>query len=148
MKKMDLQTVNPRLALREIRWRRTSAANIGPNRFHQCRTVAWQIRPALEQQIFDVPQREEGKRTYIITTRRMISGEELKQRNGLASLRERGIILPCLPNSAFALTLPLFAIRQESACHPENSDSSQQDHRAGVGIGLYKDMRGDRYAQN
>ena len=36
-----------------------SAANIGPNRFHQKRTVSWQISiPAFEQQIFDLSQRK------------------------------------------------------------------------------------------
>lgn len=35
-------------------------------------------------------------RTYIITTKRMISGEELKYRNGLAELRELRIGPPCL----------------------------------------------------
>ena len=34
---------------------RISAANIGPNRFHQNRTVSW---PALGQQILDVAQRQ------------------------------------------------------------------------------------------
>jgi hypothetical protein len=32
---------------------------------------------------------------YIITTRRITSGEELKYRNGLAGFRGRGIPLPC-----------------------------------------------------
>ena len=36
-----------------------------------------------------------GKRTYIITTRRITSGDELKQRNGLAGLRGRGMLLAC-----------------------------------------------------
>ena len=40
------------------------------------------VDPALGQQILDVAQRR-GYRTYIITTRRMISGELLKYRNGL-----------------------------------------------------------------
>jgi hypothetical protein len=40
------------------------------------------IDAALEQQVLDVAQ-EGGKRTYIITTRRITSGEELKYRNGL-----------------------------------------------------------------
>jgi hypothetical protein len=40
------------------------------------------IDPALEQQIFDLPQRK-GIRTYIITASRITSGELLKQRKGL-----------------------------------------------------------------
>ena len=50
-----------------------------------------------------------GKRTYIITTRRMISGDELKYRNGDIGLRGRGI-LPAiavrLMPGAFRLTEP------------------------------------------
>jgi site-specific DNA recombinase len=37
------------------------------------------------------PAVTDAKRTYIITTRRITSGEELKQRNGLAGLRWRGM---------------------------------------------------------
>jgi hypothetical protein len=29
--------------IRDTRWPRISPANIGPNLFHQCRTVSWQI---------------------------------------------------------------------------------------------------------
>jgi hypothetical protein len=39
-------------------------------------------------------RRLSGKRTYIITTNRMISGEELKYRNGLAGFLGLGIALP------------------------------------------------------
>ena len=37
---------------------RISAANIGPNRLHQNRTVSWLMSPALGQQILDVAQRQ------------------------------------------------------------------------------------------
>jgi fatty acid desaturase len=41
------------------RFLRISAANIGPNRFHQNRTVSWLIsNPALGQEILDVAQRQ------------------------------------------------------------------------------------------
>ena len=40
------------------------------------------VDPTLGQQILDVAQRQRD-RTYIITTRRMTSGELLKNRNGL-----------------------------------------------------------------
>ena len=40
------------------------------------------IDAALEQQVLNIAQRS-GKRTYIITTRRITSGDELKHRNGL-----------------------------------------------------------------
>jgi hypothetical protein len=45
---------------------------------------------ALEKQVLDVPQRQREPH-YIMTTRRITSGEELKQRNGLAGLRGRGM---------------------------------------------------------
>ena len=44
-----------------------------------------QIDAALERQILDVPQ-DDGKRTYMGTTSRMISSDELKHRNGLRAL--------------------------------------------------------------
>ena len=62
---------------------RISAANIGPNRFHQkpdC--LVADFHPTLGQKILDVAQRQ-WVLTYIITTRRMTSGELLKYRNGL-----------------------------------------------------------------
>ena len=45
------------------------------------------VDPALGQQVLDV-RSDSGYRTYIITTRRMTSGELLKYRNGL--LMHRG----------------------------------------------------------
>ncbi len=57
---------------------RISAANIGPNRFHQNRTVSWQMsipRSASRSSTF---LSDSGNFTYIITTSRLISGEELK----------------------------------------------------------------------
>src|ERR1700761_1303962 len=61
---------------------RISAVNIGPNRFHQNRTVSWLMsipRSASRSSTF---RSESGYLTYIITTRRMTSGELLKYRNG------------------------------------------------------------------
>ena len=69
--------------MRSTRFRRISAANIGPNLFHQKRTVSWQMsipRSASKSSTFSS---DSGYLTYIITTRRIISGDELKQRNGL-----------------------------------------------------------------
>jgi hypothetical protein len=40
------------------------------------------VDPALEQQVLHVPERQ-GKRTYMSTTSRITSGDELKRRNGL-----------------------------------------------------------------
>ena len=38
---------------------RISAANIGPNRFHQNRTVSWLMSTPLGQEILDVAQRQQ-----------------------------------------------------------------------------------------
>ena len=65
------------------RFFRISAADIGPNRFHQNRTVSWLMsipRSAKKSSTF---RSDSGYRTYIITTRRITSGELLKYRNGL-----------------------------------------------------------------
>ena len=48
------------------------------------------VVPTLKEQVLHVPQRS-GKRRYIITTRRITSGEELKYRKELAGWRRRGI---------------------------------------------------------
>ena len=68
------------------RFRRISAANIGPKRFHRNRTVSWQMsipRSASRSSTF---LSDTGYLTYTITTSRITSGDELKQRNGLAGL--------------------------------------------------------------
>jgi hypothetical protein len=55
-----------------------SAANSGPNLFHQCRTVAGLMSiPRSNSRSSTFPS-ERGKRTFIITTSRITSGEELK----------------------------------------------------------------------
>src|SRR3984885_833282 len=62
---------------------RISAAKIGPNRFHQNRTVSWLMsipRPASRSSTL---RSESGYLTYVITARRMTSGELLKYRNRL-----------------------------------------------------------------
>jgi hypothetical protein len=48
------------------------------------------IDPALEQQVFHVPQ-VEREAQYISTTSRITSGDELKYRKGLSGLHGRGI---------------------------------------------------------
>jgi len=61
-----------------------SAASSGPNLFHQSLTISWHMsipRAASGSSTF---RKLGGKGTYIITTSRMISGEGLKYRNGLA----------------------------------------------------------------
>lgn len=61
-----------------------------------------------------------GNRTYIITTKRMISGHELKYQNGLVGLLGLGMTLPYpirrVPlASAFALTVPKFRLHHDFA---------------------------------
>ena len=61
-------------------------------------------RSALRQQILNVAQRS-GYLTYIITARRMISGELLKYFNGLLIARS----YPRRPGGKIALTAPIMA---------------------------------------
>jgi hypothetical protein len=65
------------------RFFRISAANIGPNRFHQNRTVSWLISIPRSARRSSTLRSDSGCFTYIITTRRTTSGELLKYRNGL-----------------------------------------------------------------
>src|SRR5450755_3432706 len=83
---------------------RISAANIGPNRFHQNRTVSWLMSIPRSANTSSTFRSDSGYRTYIITTRRITSGELLKYRNGLRmaqSYHGRG------GPEEFALTRPL-----------------------------------------
>src|SRR4029077_19960706 len=65
------------------RFFRISAANIGPNRFHQNRTASWLMSIPRSAKRSSTLRSDSGYLTYIITTRRMTSGELLKYRNGL-----------------------------------------------------------------
>jgi hypothetical protein len=56
------------------------------NRFHQCRTVSWQMSIPRSKSRSSTFRRLSGKQTYIMITRRITSGDELKQRNGLGGL--------------------------------------------------------------
>lgn len=70
-------------------------ANTGPNLFHQSRAVSWHMaipRSASRSSTFT---KDSGYRTYIITIRRITSGDELKYRNGLAGFFLRGFQTPC-----------------------------------------------------
>jgi hypothetical protein len=94
-----------------------SPANIGPNLFLHIRRLMTDIDAALEQQVFDVPERQR-KRTYIITTSRITSGDELKYWNGLAAYVGEASpdpTRPLLTVGAFALTEPPAASRGDSA---------------------------------
>jgi hypothetical protein len=61
-----------------------SAANIGPNRLHQCRTVSWQMSIPRSKSSASTFRSDSGNRMYIMTTSRIISGEEWKYRNGFS----------------------------------------------------------------
>src|SRR5271156_4104396 len=65
------------------RFFRISAANIGPNRFHQNRTVSWLMSIPRSANRSSTLRSDSGYLTYIITTRRITSGELLKYLNGL-----------------------------------------------------------------
>jgi hypothetical protein len=52
-------------------------------RFHQNRTVSWLMSIPRSARRSSTLRSDSGYRTYIITTRRMTSGELLKYRNGL-----------------------------------------------------------------
>src|SRR5271165_3672610 len=66
---------------------RISAANIGPNRFHQNRIVSWLMSIPRSARRSSTLRSDSGYLTYIITTRRITSGELLKYRNGLLMAR-------------------------------------------------------------
>src|SRR6516162_8861927 len=63
--------------MRATRRLRISAANMGPNRFHQKRTVSWLISIPRSAKRSSTLRSESGYLTYIMTTRRMTSGELL-----------------------------------------------------------------------
>jgi len=56
----------------------TSAASLGPNRLHQNLTVSWLISMPCSCSRSSTLRSDSGKRMYIITARRMISGLVLK----------------------------------------------------------------------
>ena len=72
--------------MRDTRSRRISDANIGPNRFHQSRTVSWQISMPRPNSRSSRLRSANGNRIYIITTKRITSGDKLKYRNRLSDL--------------------------------------------------------------
>ena len=67
--------------IRDTLCRRVSAANIGPNRFHHNRTVSWQRSMPRSKSRSPTFRSDSGIRIYIITTRRMTSGEDWKYQN-------------------------------------------------------------------
>ena len=75
-----------RACLRRVAYE-SPRANIGPNRFHQNRTVSWLMSIPRSANRSSTLRSDNGYRTYIITTRRMTSGELLKYRKGLLMRR-------------------------------------------------------------
>ena len=61
----------------------TSAASLGPNRLHQNHTVSWLISMPRSWSRSSTLRSDSGNLTYIRTTSRITSGEELKRRKGL-----------------------------------------------------------------
>jgi hypothetical protein len=61
--------------MRSTRFLRISAANIGPKRFHQSLTVSWQMSIPGSASKSSTLRSDSGYRTYIMTTRRIASGE-------------------------------------------------------------------------
>lgn len=61
---------------------------------HQNRTVSWQISIPRSNSRSSAFRKDKGKLTYIITTNRMTSDEELKRLNGLSGLQRLGIEPP------------------------------------------------------
>ena len=57
---------------------RISAANSGPNLFHQNRTVSWLMSMLRSCNRSSTFRSDNGQRTDIITAKRMISGLDLK----------------------------------------------------------------------
>ena len=91
---VDLVQVPPPMGVRRIactRFLRISAANIGPNRFHQCLTVSWQMSMPRSCSRSSAFRSDSGNFTYIITTSRITSGDESNQRNGLSDLAMKAL---------------------------------------------------------
>lgn len=72
--------------IQSTRFLRISAANNGPNRFHQSLTVSWQMSMPRSNSRSSTLRSDRGYLTSIMTTRRITSGELSKYRNGLSGL--------------------------------------------------------------
>src|SRR5450631_1605702 len=90
-----------------IRVFRIWPANIGPNRFHQNRTVSWLMSIPRSARRSSTLRNDSGYFTYIITTRRITSGELLKYRNGSFIPQNTS----ARRNQEIALTEPSFEFR-------------------------------------
>ena len=92
--------------IRLTRFLRISAANIGPNLFHQTRTVSWLISMPRSCRRSSTLWSESGNRTYSITAKRMISGLVLKYLNGECFVIWRSYESSLPASSSFCLTVP------------------------------------------
>ena len=70
----------------ETRRLRMSPASIGLNPFHHIRAVSWQMSMPRSNSRSSTFRNDSGNRTYIITTKRITSGDELNRRNGRGGL--------------------------------------------------------------
>ena len=86
--------------------RRPVLLHIGPNLFHQNRTVSWLILMPRSCRRSSTLRSESGKRTYSITAKRMISGLVLKYLNGEYFVMRRGYETALPASSSFCLTEP------------------------------------------
>ncbi len=87
---------------------------MGPNLFHQSLTVSWQMSIPRSCKRFSTFRSESGNFTYIITTKRITSGDESNQRNGLAALifgPSNRLSGGALPAGTFELTEPADDLR-------------------------------------
>ena len=87
--------------------------DIGPNLFHQNRTVSWLISMPRSCISSSKLRSESGKRTYSITARRMISGLVLRYLNGARFVIRRGYETARPVSSSFCLTVPLLMVTVE-----------------------------------
>src|SRR5271165_6211857 len=108
------------------RFFRISAANIAPNRFHQNRTVSWLMSIPRSARRSSTLRNDSGYFTYIITTRRITSGELLKYRNGCSS--PEATTAKRRPEK-FVDTRFGFFVNHDLACYevPVHADISHQD---------------------
>ena len=92
--------------IRLTRFLRISATNIGPNLFHQNRTVSWLISIPRSCKRSSTLRSDSGNRTYSITARRITSGLVLKHLNGERFVIQRGCETAPHGSSSYCLTVP------------------------------------------
>jgi len=73
-------------AISDLGSQRTTEGEAGPNRFHQNRTVTWHRSKPRSNKRSSTFRSDGGTCSYMSTTSRITSGDELKYRNGLGGL--------------------------------------------------------------